>query len=138
VYGAQGQIRPVPQVEVGAAASRDDDPLAGTTLVSGNAAIDVAKGLTVLGEVAHSDSGDATGNAMRGEIRYGDRGVDLSAFAMETGTSFSNPSSGFGPGRTELGVRGGWSPLSRTRLFGEGLLTRDRITGGRRHGVQLG
>jgi uncharacterized repeat protein (TIGR01451 family) len=138
VYGAQGSVRPVPQIEIGGSAVREDDPLADRTILSANGAVDVVRGLTALGEFAHSDSAGATGNAARGEIRAARTGLDLNLFGMRTGMRFSNPSAGYGPARDELGARTGWQAVPGTRLFGEALYSKDRIGGGHRSGGQLG
>ena len=138
VYGAQGSVRPVPQIEIGGSAVREDDPLADRTILSANGAVDVVRGLTALGEFAHSDSAGSAGNAARGEIRAARTGLDLNLFGMRTGMRFSNPSAGYGPARDELGARAGWQAVPGTRLFGEALYSKDRIGGGHRSGGQLG
>ncbi|HEY3215105.1 MAG TPA: hypothetical protein VGK93_01295, partial [Candidatus Eisenbacteria bacterium] len=139
VYGVQGQARPVPQVELGGGVAREEDPLLGDrTILSANGAADLARGVTALGEFAHSDSADVTGNAARAEIRATGGGADLDLFGMRTGSNFSNPSAGYGPARDELGARGGWQARKDTRLFGEALYSRDRDGDGHRAGGQVG
>jgi len=138
VYGVQGQVRPLARLELGGSATREDDPQGERTIVSANGALDVAPGVTVLGELARSDSASVTGEAARAELRGAVHGLELNAFGMRTGMRFSNPSSGFAPARDELGANGGYQLLHETRLFGEALYSRDRLNRGRRAGGQLG
>jgi uncharacterized repeat protein (TIGR01451 family) len=138
VYGVQGQFRPAQGLELGGSAVREDDPLGERTILSANGGVEVAPGVTALGEFARSDSAGVTGNATRAEVRARWAGTDLSVFGMRTDRDFSNPSAGFGPAREELGARGGWQARKDTRVFGEALYSRDRIGTGHRSGGQLG
>src|SRR5262249_27874626 len=138
VYGVQGQMRPVGRLELGGSAVRENDPVADRTVLSANGAVDRVPGLPALGALPPSDSASAVGNAARGEIGEARPGLDVQVFGMRAGMAFSNPSSGYRPARDEFGTHGSWQALPGTRLFAEGLYSKDRLGGGHRSGGQLG
>src|SRR5207302_3828326 len=70
--------------------------------------------------------------------RHVSENLDLRGYAVRTDSRFDNPSSGFAPGREELGGSGRYLIDDRTSATAEGVRTRDVVTGGRRKGASLG
>src|SRR5207247_10192135 len=138
VFGANGRLRPHPKVELGGSVAIEDAPLAEHSVQSASAAVNPLPGLTLVAEAAHSDSASKEGRAARGEVRFADRGFDLQASAVRVGSDFSNPSSGFAAGRTELGLNAGYALSPATRLFADALRSADRLRGGPRRRLQRG
>ncbi|MFN0182137.1 MAG: hypothetical protein ACKVZ0_25310 [Gemmatimonadales bacterium] len=137
VYGADGQIRLGDRVEFGASAVRDEQPFAKRRLYSANAAIALGEGTVFVSEFARTDGDSAgfRGDAARFELRHSSAKLQGSIFGATSDAGFSNQSSTFSRGRTELGLRGSAVIDQKTRLIGEALRSEDRIGGGRRTGA---
>ena len=140
VYGADGQLRIGDRFEFGAGAARDDQPGSSRQLYSTNAAVVLGKGTVLVTEFAHTsgDSANFKGDAARFELRHSSAKLQASVFGATSDAGFSNLSSTFQRGRTELGLRGSAVINERTRFIGEALRTGDRIAGGYRTGVLAG
>jgi uncharacterized repeat protein (TIGR01451 family) len=140
VYGADGQLRIGDRLEVGGGVVRDDQPSSNRRLYSANAAVALGSGTVLLTEFARTggDSAGFRGDAARFELRHASAKVQGSIFGATSDAGFSNQSSTFQAGRTELGLRGSAAIDDRTRLLGEALRTEDRVGGGRRTGFLAG
>ncbi|MDH5233795.1 MAG: hypothetical protein OEW77_02475 [Gemmatimonadota bacterium] len=137
--GITGQTRLTGRAEVGATVVRDANPMADRTLLGVNATVRVRENTYLLGEMARTD-GDSldAGVAGRVELRHQSARVDFRAFYAQSDSAFSNPSSTFGSGRGEAGLRTSLRLAPTTRLLAEALRTQDRITGGQRDGASIG
>ena len=140
VYGADGQLRVNDKVELGASLVRDEQPLSSRQLYSANAAFSLGAGTVLITEFARTagDSASFRGDAARFELRHSSAKLQGSVFGATSDPGFSNQSSTFQRGRTELGLRGSAVLGPRTRLLGEALRTEDRIGGGHRTGLLAG
>ncbi|HMS03295.1 MAG TPA: hypothetical protein PKE51_09985, partial [Gemmatimonadaceae bacterium] len=138
-YGGEGTARLGTQLEVGAFAVRDENPLDAQTLLGASASATLGRGTLLMAEVARSMTGidDVEGTAWRLELRHTSTRLDGRVFAVQGDSTFGNRSSTFLAGRTELGARGRLTLGAQTRLLGEALRTEDLRTGGQRDGVLL-
>ncbi|MEP6733138.1 MAG: hypothetical protein ABJE10_21020, partial [bacterium] len=133
-YGAGGAYRVGSNLEVGALAARDENPLDRQSLVGGSFTAMLGDGTYLVGEAAHTTSGDLDrdGNAFRLELRHRSARANARVYALRGDSTFDNRSSTFIGGRAEYGARGSVVIDAETRLLGEGLRTEDDRTGGRR------
>lgn len=138
-YGGDGRLRLASNVELGAFAVRDENPLDAQTLLGTSAQATLGRGTTALAEYARTETGVTTlaGEAWRAELRHASSRLEGRVFAMRSDTGFANRSSTFGGGRTELGLKWAAALTGRTRLLAEALRTEDERTGGRRTGALL-
>ncbi|MBL8995684.1 MAG: DUF11 domain-containing protein, partial [Gemmatimonadetes bacterium] len=136
--GVTGQARLTDATEVGATVVRDANPLADRTLIGVNATLRLREGTYLLGEMARTD-GDSisAGLATRFELRHQGSSLDFRAFMTQSDSAFDNPSSTFGAGRAEYGIRSTLKLDLKTRLRAEALRTEDRVTSGTRDGALL-
>ncbi|MEO5618706.1 MAG: hypothetical protein ABIS67_13145, partial [Candidatus Eisenbacteria bacterium] len=135
-YGVDAQARVGKFLEVGGSAVRDEHPIEDRRLLSGNASLHLGPTTRLIFEAAQTDSAEArVGEAGRVELRHASRHLDATLFGSRTDREFSNPSTLWAPGRTELGLRGTAVLDSATRIRAEALRTEDRTTNGRRDGA---
>jgi hypothetical protein len=137
--GISGQTRVTNRLELGGTMVRDANPTNERSLLGLTATIKLSEGTFLLAEAAQTD-GDSLvkGSATRFELRHRSKRVEARLFAGQSDSGFTNLSSTFQGGRSELGGRGTFTLNTRTRVLGEALRTEDNITGGRRDGVLLG
>lgn len=136
VYGADGQVKLGDRAEIGGGIVRDEQPESNRKLYSANAAVQVAPGTVLVAEVAHTDGDSASfrGGAARFELRHASAKFQGTVFGATSDSGFSNQSSTFQRGRSELGVRGSAVLDERTRFIGEALRSDDKVSGRRRDG----
>ena len=145
VYGGEARLSPVRGLELGGSAARDEDPAASRGLLSGDATLRLTQGVTLIAEVARSDSGRAGfapdsphGHAGRAELRVAEPWLEARVHALRVGENFDNPSAGVTPGRQDLGFTAR-APLGNgTSAFVEGLRSEDLVGHGRIDGVSAG
>jgi uncharacterized repeat protein (TIGR01451 family) len=135
LYGGDASLRLHSRFEVGATYARDEGPTS-ESLVGVNSTLSLAPGTTLLTEFARTDR-DAigAGDAKRVELRHTGARFEGRAFAVSSDATFSNSSSTFAGGRTELGGRFSAQLADGLRLIGEALRTEANVTGGRRDGA---
>ena len=136
-YGADGRLRLLAGLEVGAFAVRDENPIDRQTLLGGSATVALGAGTVALGEFARSETGATAvaGQAWRVELRHQSARLEGRVFAIQGDTAFANQSSTFAGGRNEYGARFSARLTDATRLIGEALRTEDVRTGARRDGA---
>jgi uncharacterized repeat protein (TIGR01451 family) len=139
VYGADGQVRPWQNVEIGGGLVRDENPRAEFDLVSLNATVGIGRGTFAFGEFARTDgSANGTGDARRFGLRHASNRLTANLLFLDTDSTFNNPSAAFGTGRRELSFRATAHLDEKTRLLAEALRTEDRMSGGSRNGGRIG
>ncbi len=138
IYGGDASLRLTDALEVGATYAKDKNPLQNTQLAGVNATAKLGRETIVFGELAQSEQAGTKGEAFRVELRHQSERVDGRVFAARSDSAFSNQSSTFFGGRTELGTRFTVALNNKTRLVGEALRTENN-TGldGRRDGALL-
>jgi hypothetical protein len=136
-YGLVGRARVGNVVEVGGTFAREENPLDKHRLFGANSTLRLGAGTYVLGEFAQSDDSLGRGQAGRLELRHHSGRLDARLFGMRSDAAFANPSSTFGAGRGEYGLRAALRLDRHTRILGEALRTEDVVVGGRRDGALL-
>ena len=138
-YGTDGTVRVRSNLELGAFAMRDENPLDKQMMLGASATAVLGDSTTLVGEFARTETGATSmrGSAWRLELRHQSSRFEGRVFALHSDTAFSNPSSTFLRGRTELGARWNTTLNSRTRLIAEALRSEDTRTTGRRDGALL-
>jgi len=136
-YGLVARTQLVNGVELGGTAVREENPLDRRTLVGVNSTVRFGAGTYLLGEFAQSDDSLGRGDAGRLELRHHSRLFDARLFGTRSDAAFFNPSSTFGPGRGEYGLRAAFTLDRHTRILGEALRTENITLGGRRDGALL-
>ena len=138
-YGADATARLGDDVELGAFAARDENPLEKSTLFGGNVLARLGAGTYATGEIARTDDGltSLTGDAWRLELRHQSSMFEGRVYGMQSDTSFNNPSSTFASGRKEYGTRWSTTLSSQSRVVAEAMRTEDTRTGGVRNGALL-
>ncbi len=137
VYGADGQVKLNEHIEVGGSVVRDENPLAEYHLYSANSTIKLAKKTYVLGEVAHSSTALADGDAGRIELRHQDEKTDARFYFGEAGNTFSNNAAGIMSGRREAGAQISHRLAPNTRLLGQAIYSESTANDGHREGGTL-
>ncbi len=139
VYGADAQFKLTPQIELGGAAVRDDNPLGGYGLYSANTTFKVAPKTYILGEVAHSETDfTGSGNAGRVELRHSDERTEARVYWGLAETTFSNAASILGGGRVESGAKVAYRLTPTIRLVAQGIETESLDNQGDRKGIVAG
>lgn len=159
LYGANGQYRLAPNLEVGASAVKDENPLAPFELYSANATLNLGPKSYLRGEYAYTDSmaGSLGGNiytlqpTMSGEhvsgdawrLEFGHKAArnELFAWYGESDRNFNNPASSFLGGRKQGGLGGLWwfgRDAKRLALYGRGTWIEDDLTDASRKQAEAG
>jgi hypothetical protein len=137
--GFEARVRPVSHLEVGGSFVDDHDPSGASQIRSVFAAARTGARSVVEAEFAttHASASGADDVGGRVEWRHVTTGIEARAWGAATGPEFTNPTSGFGPGRLESGGRVSAVLSPRTRLLGEALYTGTTVGGARHGGVSL-
>ncbi|MCI0435453.1 MAG: caspase family protein [Gemmatimonadetes bacterium] len=136
-WGANGRFKPAEFLEVGGSIVRDDNGLSRLDLAGLNATLRLGATF-VMGELARTENGVASGDASRIEVRHDGGPVTARAFFLDSDATFRNPSSPAGHGRRELGFIAAAQLGPSTRILGEALSTEDRLTDARLRGGRIG
>jgi len=123
VFGGDGSVRLSNAVELGATFAQDQNPGQKSTLAGINATALLAKGTVAFAEFAQSEVAGTSGDAMRLEVRHQSEKVEGRIFAARSDSAFSNQSSTFHGGRTEIGGRLSTALDAKSRLSAEVLRT---------------
>ncbi len=139
VYGADGSYRLTEQLEVGASAVRNDDPVEGSSLYGIHARLTMAEDHTLTLEAARSDADlGLTGDAWRAEWLRAGTDLEGRVFIGQSDKGFENASSTLSAGRREMGANIAARLSQSTRLKTEALHTESLETSGRRQGLYAG
>lgn len=137
VAGASAKVRPVERLQIGASYVEDRNPTDRLELLSGHVAFDIDDRTRAVAEIAQSETDEeGTGVAARVDVRHQGRRLDAWAYWVKSQSEFSNPSSLYLSGRTELGLRSTYRVDDRTSLVGHAIWTEDEELGGERRGVE--
>lgn len=149
-YGLDGQVKLAERWEVGGSLSRDENPLSPYTLMSANTAVQIGDNTRLVAEIARSKStrylsgtsstntptgalGELTnvrtGDAVRVEIQHKKDALEASAWLMDSGVAFYNPSSSISEGKGEMGAKAAYQLSERTQVYGELTRTQQRTSG---------
>jgi uncharacterized repeat protein (TIGR01451 family) len=132
IYGFDGSVRAGRRVELGGTFAKDDGATSGHQLVGFNATAKLTTGTTLFGEFARTENAIGTsGQAQRVELRHQSASFDARLFGVSSDRDFSNQSSIFAGGRTELGGRFSKLLTAGTRLNGEFLRSDSDALGAR-------
>src|SRR5207244_4221470 len=126
-YGLVGRTRLGNVVELGGTYAREENPLDKRSLFGVNSTVHLGSGTYLLGELAQSDDSVGRGNAERLELRHHSGRLDARLFGTRSDAAFANPSSTFGVGRGEYGLRAAVTLDPHTRILGEALRTEDIV-----------
>jgi hypothetical protein len=160
-YGVDGQLKINTQLEVGASAVRDKNPLSPYQLDSVNLGIKLNERSSMVFEVARSKStrwnsaGNLTatpsgelgelrdnlsGQALRVEGNYVSGAVDTKFWWLQADRGFYNPSASVSEGRTEAGLSGKFKWSDTLSLYAMGQQTTDGLQAAkpRRRSAALG
>ncbi len=138
VYGGDASVRVSDAVEIGGTYAQDENPLQKTRIAGVNASARLTPGTVVMGEYAQSKDGGQTGDAYRVELRHQSARTEGRLFAIRSDSAFSNQSSTFFGGRTEVGGRFTQTLDEKTRLIGDALHTANNTANaGKRDGALL-
>lgn len=149
-YGLDGQVRVGERWEIGGSLNRDENPASPYTLMSVNTAVQLGDNTRVVAELARSKStryllgasstttpsgglgelrNDRTGDAVRVEIQHKKDALEASAWVMDSGVAFYNPSSSISEGKGEMGAKAAYQISERTQVYGELSRTQQRTAG---------
>jgi hypothetical protein len=124
VYGIDGSLRAGASLELGGTFARDEGPASSHLLAGVNATARLGRTTTLLAEYARTeDAAGTTGDAQRVELRHHSASLGGRVFAVRSDDRFSNQSSVFSGGRSEIGGRFAARLAARTRLIGEAIRT---------------
>lgn len=154
VAGADGEFDIGPRSTLGASVLRDWNPLQPFQMAGlrgtqrlGEHTVLMAEAVRTRGAGsaapmsltgAPEDEARRSGNGQRIELQHDGAALTLRAHAGRTDRGFANASSTLGAGRSEAGLKAGWSLDERTRLLAEVLHTADLASEARRDGLLLG
>lgn len=139
VWGANASLKPASRIEVGGGLVRDENPIAPFELGRLDATLALPASTWVTGEWARTDlNGGLTGDAARIELLHASDRVRLRGFWIDSDSTFANPTSAYGAGRTEAGLLGVARLTDQTHVFTELALTEDGRTGIERRGGRIG
>jgi hypothetical protein len=148
VYGGDVALKLTPDLTIGVAAARDNNPAAPYEVTGANVRLKLSKNTEVIAEVARTSSvvntnangfnannsanfagqsGEVTGSAARVEIRHSDETLRARGYAVRTTDGFNNSSAGITGGRTEIGVSGTYQVNKQLSVNAEHIHTEDRI-----------
>ena len=138
VGGFEGRAKVTQALELGGSYVDDHDPAGGSDLRSVFAAVRLAPNSTFEAEYANSRT-DESGRdgAGRFEWRHVASGIEARLHGASTGAHFTNPTSGYAPGRVEAGGNMSLALSPRTRLLSEALYTAEAGGGPTRAGVSM-
>jgi large repetitive protein len=149
IGGVDAQFKITGNIEVGAVYVEDRKPrldptktdnavdTGKATLAGVNATVKLAEKTFINGELAQSENElKGKGRAARVELKHEGSDLQASLYAGRSGTSFDNPGASLSNGRGEAGAKLAYSIDDKTRVRAEALRTEERLTGGKREGVQ--
>ncbi len=126
VGGLDAQLKLNRNVEVGALAVDDKNPVNPATLRGANATVKLDAHSFVVAEGARSDSALAgSGNAERIEVRHEDQRLQAQAYVSKSDVNFVNPGSYLSQGREESALKLNYRADNRTLIHSEALTTED-------------
>ncbi len=126
VAGVDAQVKLNRNVEVGALAVDDKNPLNTATLRGANATVKLDAHTFVVAEGARSDSALAgSGNAERIEVRHEDQRLQAQSYISKSDVNFVNPGSYLSQGREESALKLTYRANNRTLVHSEALVTED-------------
>ncbi|HWH42910.1 MAG TPA: hypothetical protein VNU21_23885 [Usitatibacter sp.] len=139
VFGGDAQVRVTDNVDVGATAVDDRNPVAPFKLLGAHAIVRLGEKTVAAVEVARAEHPDRelAGNAERVGIKHDGDSLKAEAFAARTDTGFDNPGAYLSQGRGESGARGSYKLDEATTLKAEALRTEDITAHNRRDGVMV-
>ncbi len=157
IAGADLRLQLTPNLSVGAAIARDQNPAAPFDVAGLNLQLRLSKSTEVLAEVARSSSvvntsplagggsfnafntnnsanfagqtGEVSGAAARVEIRHASEDLRARAYVARADNEFNNASSGITGGKTDAGASVNWRATERVTVTGELQKNDDRISG---------
>jgi hypothetical protein len=159
VAGVDGQFNVNDMFTVGGAYVQDSNDLSPYKLSSVNAGIRLGKATYLTAELARADSAlygaggftyasptfiagetrqDQSGNAARIDFKHSGTRLGVNAYVLRTDKEFYNPSAPLHQGRGEAALKLTGKVTETVRLFGEGIKSDDRQSGGLRKGGSVG
>lgn len=120
VVGADAQVKVSENVQLGVAASVDDNPDNARKLVAATGIARLGEKTTLAAELVGTrtdEKGDGYG--ARVELRHDGEKIKAQVQVAKVDANFDNPSSAVAPGRTEANARIDYTLTERTRLRGE-------------------
>ena len=149
VYGGDAQYRVTDWLEIGGSAAIDTNDLAPYRLYSGNATLRFGPKTVIVAEAAQTRSeintnptnitttqslagrsGELTGRAWRVEGAHEDERIEARAFFGRSAPEFNNPSAPLDAGRGEAEVKASYALTPTVKVYGEGVESEDRNSGG--------
>ena len=138
VGGLDAQVKVNRNVEVGALAVDDKNPLNPATLRGANATVKLSANSFMVAEAARSESALAgTGLAERVEVRHEDQRLQALAYVAKSDANFVNPGSYLSQGREESALKLTYRADNRTLVHSEALATEDVGHADRRVGAMV-
>lgn len=135
VSGAEARFKPTERLEVGGTYVDDHDVATPYELRGTFAAARIGDHTVVEGEYGTSRRVGIFGDGGRFELRHESGNVQARAWGVTTDQEFSNPTSGYGPGRSEAGTHFSLRVAERSRVFADGLYSADRSGASRLGGL---
>lgn len=136
VYGVDGRVKILENMEVGGSYVKDDNPQDEYNLKSANIAYRLFDKTLLIGEWAETERESiGRGDGKRVELRHEGDKLQARAFASVTDEKFDNPAAVMGKGRTEAGANISYKLGPKTILRGEAVHTEDNVNNGTRDGV---
>jgi hypothetical protein len=158
LFGADGQFKLMPNLELGGSLVEDRNPLARYRLGSANISARLGANTRLVAEVARSEgryntgtglntnvapglagiAGEAGGNAWRFALEHKDAATEVRAYYGRSDAEFDNPAASFAHGRGDGGLRATHKLNDTLTAFGEFVRSEDRVADGTRSGAQVG
>ena len=150
VYGADISVKVAPNLTVGVAAAKDENPSAPYQVSGANMALKLGSNTELIAEVARTTSvvntpasgfnnnvsanfdgksGEKKGNSARVELRHADDDLRLRGYALRSSPDFNNASSGVTGGKTEFGATSAYKINDTVSVTAEALSSKDVISG---------
>ena len=126
ISGAEARFKPAERLEIGGTYVDDHDVTSPYELRGAFAGARIGDHTAIEGEYAMSRRAGIPGDGARLELRHDGAKVQARAWGSSTDAAFSNPTSGFGPGRSEAGTHFSLRLAERSRIFADGIYSAAR------------